>query len=378
MTMDLTFTDEQQAMRDLTRQILGDKLPPERLRQLESGDAPDVAREAWRALAAADLLGLGLPEDVGGGGYGFAEVCLLLEEVGLAVAPLPAYATLVLGALPIARFGTEAQRQAWLPGVIAGDVTLSAALAESGDDLPPAVPATVAEAAGDGFVLRGEKRFVPDAAGAAAILVPAALPDGSVAVFLVDPSADGVRLEALTTISGLPSSIVHLDGVAVTADDRLGGPATDGVEVVDWLLPRALAATCATQSGVCESALRITARYVSEREQFSVKLATFQGVSQRAADAYIDTELVRLTAWQAVWRLADGRDATEAVSIAKYFAAEAAHRVVHAAQHLHGGIGLDLDYPVHRTFRWAKELEARLGGGTRHLLQLGATLAATS
>lgn len=376
--MDLTFSDEQQAMRDLTRQILGDKLPPERLRQLEGGDAPEAARDTWRALAAADLLGLGLPEAFGGGGYGFAEVCLLLEEVGLAVAPLPAYATLVLGALPIARFGTDAQREAWLPGVIAGEVVLSAALAEPGDDLPLATPATVADAAGDGFVLRGEKRFVPDAASAARVLVPATLADGSVAVFLVDPSADGVRLEALATISGLPSFVVHLDGVTVTADDRLGGPSVNGDEVVEWLLPRALAATCVTQSGVCEMALRTTARYVSEREQFNVKLATFQGVSQRAADAYIDTELVRLTAWQAVWRLSDGRDATEAVSIAKFFAAEAAHRVVHAAQHLHGGIGLDLDYPVHRSFRWAKELEARLGGGTRHLLQLGASLAATS
>jgi alkylation response protein AidB-like acyl-CoA dehydrogenase len=116
---------------------------------------------------------------------------------------------------------------------------------------------------------------------------------------------------------------------------------------------------------------------VSQREQFNAKLATFQAVSQRTADAYVDTELVRLTAWQAAWQLANGVDAAEAISIAKFFTAEAAQRVVHAAQHLHGGIGLDLDYPVHRYFRWAKELELRLGGGVQHLAPLGAMLAAS-
>ncbi len=253
---------------------------------------------------------------------------------------------------------------------------MSGALTEPGDDLPPVIPATTATATADGFVLRGEKRFVPFGAQAAAVLVPATLADGGVAVFLVDPQSAGVRIEELATMTGVPSAVLHLDDVVVTPDDRLGGAEVNGAEVVAWLTRHAVAATCATQAGVCEAALRTTARYVSEREQFNAKLATFQAVSQRAADAYIDTELVRLTAWQAVWRVAEGRDADEALAIAKHFSSEAAHRVVHAAQHLHGGIGMDLDYPIHRCFRWAKEYEARLGASTPHLLRLGAALAA--
>src|SRR3546814_201236 len=130
-----------------------------------------------------------------------------------------------------------------------------------------------------------------------------------------------------------------------------------------------MAAACAMQTGVCEEALAITARYVSEREQFGARLGTFQAVGQRVADAYIDTEGIRLTALQAIWRLDAGVDASEELLTAKFWAGEGAQRVVHAAQHLHGGIGMDLDYPIHRYFRTAKVLELLFGGSTPSLLQ---------
>jgi alkylation response protein AidB-like acyl-CoA dehydrogenase len=135
-----------------------------------------------------------------------------------------------------------------------------------------------------------------------------------------------------------------------------------------------LAAICATQTGVCEEALAITARYVSEREQFGTKLGTFQAVGQRIADAYIDTEAIRLTALQAIWRLSVGLDADDELMVAKFWAADGGQRVVHAAQHLHGGIGVDTDYAIHRYFRWTKVLELTLGGASPSLLRLGASL----
>ena len=127
--------------------------------------------------------------------------------------------------------------------------------------------------------------------------------------------------------------------------------------------------------GVCEVALRLTADYTKTREQFDKPIATFQAVGQRAADAYIDTEAVRLTAWQAVWRIDEGLPAAKEVAIAKFWAADGGQRVVHAAQHLHGGIGVDRDYPLHRYFLWAKQLELTLGGATAQLLTLGEILA---
>jgi 3-oxocholest-4-en-26-oyl-CoA dehydrogenase beta subunit len=133
---------------------------------------------------------------------------------------------------------------------------------------------------------------------------------------------------------------------------------------------------CALAIGVCEEALRMTAEYTKTREQFDRPIATFQAVGQRAADSYIDTEAIRLTAWQAAWRISEGLPAAHEAAIAKFWAAEGGQRVVHAAVHLHGGIGVDKDYPLHRYFLLAKQIELTLGGTTPQLLKLGAMLAA--
>jgi alkylation response protein AidB-like acyl-CoA dehydrogenase len=127
---------------------------------------------------------------------------------------------------------------------------------------------------------------------------------------------------------------------------------------------------------VCAEALRLTAEYTKNREQFGKPIASFQAVGHRAADAYIDTETIRLTAWQACWRLGAGLPAKEEVAIAKFFAAYGGQRVVHAASHLHGGVGVDRDYPLCRYFLAAKQLELALGGATHQLLRLGKMIAA--
>ncbi|MBV9041405.1 MAG: acyl-CoA dehydrogenase, partial [Acidimicrobiia bacterium] len=153
------------------------------------------------------------------------------------------------------------------------------------------------------------------------------------------------------------------------------GDASQGAEITEWIVQRATAALCAIQLGVCEQALKMTAEYTSTREQFERPLAAFQAVAQRAADAYIDTEGVRLTAWQAVWRLAEGLPSADEIAVAKFWAAEGGQRVAHAAQHLHGGIGVDVDYPLHRYFLWAKQCELTLGSATPQLVKLGKSLA---
>jgi len=373
--MDFALSDEQAAIRDLAGQILADRLPPERLRELETSDADWFAADVWAELAKADLLGLCLPEAHGGGGYGAFELGLILEQVGRTVAPVPVWATLALGALPIAEFGTDAQQAELLPQVVDGSLILTAALSEGSVGLPPEVPATSAERTADGWVLTGTKRLVPAAHLAGRALVPARTGDGTSTVFLVDPGATGVAQERNTSMNGEPLTTLALDGVAVGEADVLG-EVDGGAQVVAWIVDRAIAGLCAVQAGVCEAALRTNATYTSRRKQFDTPIATFQAVAHRCANAYMDTEAIRLTAQQAAWRLDAGLPAAEELAVAKFWAAEGAERVVHAAQHLHGGIGVDLDYPVHRTFRWAKHVEMTLGGGTSHLQRLGAMLAA--
>jgi len=363
--MDFSFTPEQEALRELARRILDDHVTHDRLKAVEAH--PDwFDREAWQALAEARLLGVALPEDAGGSGLGLLELCLLLEQVGRAVAPVPVFPTLVLGALAIAEFGTVEQRRRWLPGVATGEVVLTAALVEPGADDPES-SATAAARDGASWRLDGVRTCVPAAHLAARVLVPARRADGTVGIFLMDPRGSGITLERQVATNREPQARLALDGAR-------GEPLPDAR--VGWLVERALIGLAAMQLGVSERALRLTAEYTVRREQFDRPIASFQAVHQRAADAYIDVEAIRLTAWQAAWRLATGLPAAAEVAVAKFWASEAAHRVVYAAQHLHGGIGVDIDYPLHRHYLWAKQIELTLGSGTRQLVRLGAELAA--
>jgi len=369
--MDFSFSEEQDAVKELAAQILDGQLGNDALKAFDQSGEPYDAG-TWAEFAKAGLLGIAVPESAGGAGLGFTAVALVLEQIGRTAAPIPYLPTVVLGALPVAKFGTDAQRDALLPGLVAGESLLTAALVEFG--AAPGQPSTTARPEGDGWRLDGSKLCVPIGLQASRILVAAATGEGTVGVFIVDPSAAGVSQEALITTTNQPETRLDLDGVFVGADDVLGDP-TAGAAIVEWMVQRATAAGCATAIGVCAEALRLTAEYTKTREQFDRPIATFQAVGQRAADAYIDTEAVRLTAWQAVWRLDQGLPATEAVAIAKFWTAEGGQRVVHAAQHLHGGMGVDRDYPLHRYFLWAKQIELTLGGGTQHLLELGKILA---
>jgi alkylation response protein AidB-like acyl-CoA dehydrogenase len=367
--VDFSFSEEQDAVRDLAAQILGERVTHERLKEFEAGTEL-VDRATWAELAKANLLGIALPADVGGSGLGFIEVCLLLEQVGRTAAPLPVLPTLVMGALPIAEFGSPEQRSRYLPAVVAGDLILTAALVEFGTTADR--PTTTARREGDNWRLTGVKICVPAGLSAGLVLVPARTGEDTVGVFLVDTEADGVSRDRQDTTTGRPEARLELKG---GPGELLGGPG-DGTAIVEWIVERATTGLCALAIGVCEEALRMTAEYTKTREQFERPIATFQAVGQRAADAYIDTEAVRLTAWQAAWRLSAGLPAAHEVAIAKFWASEGGQRVVHAASHLHGGVGVDKDYPLHRYFLLAKQIELTLGGTTPQLLKLGAMLAA--
>lgn len=369
--MDFSYSEEQDEIRALAARIFGDLATHERLKEVEATD-DRVDRRLWSELASAGLLGLGVPESVGGAGLGFLETCLVVEESGRAAAAVPLLATTVLGAAPVARFGSAELQQRWLPGVVAGDTVLTGALVETGGD--PARPSATARRAGDGWRLSGTKSNVPVGTLADAVVVSASGEDGP-ALFVVDRGADGVSTLRQDTTSGQLEAELVLDDVVVGPDAVLASAAS-GDAALRWLLDRASTAVCVQVAGACQAALKLTASYTSQREQFGKPVATFQAVGQRAADAYIDTEAVRLTAWQAAWRLDRGLAAAEEVAIAKFWADDGAQRVVHACQHLHGGVGVDRDYPLHRYYLMVKQLSLTLGGSTTSLLRLGDLLAA--
>lgn len=363
--MDFSFTEEQETVGKVARQLFEHRATPEHLSELESGGIRYDAA-LWSELASSDLLGIALPESVGGSGGGFLELGVLLAEVGFSVAPAPVYATLALGADTIARHGNSALQQRYLPGVVDGSTILTAALAEPGNS-DPTSPRTTARTDGGVWRLDGSKELVPAAQLAAAIVVSARSDEGP-GLFVVETGADGVNVTPVLTTNGEPFADVEFTGAV---GHRL--TEFDGTDIVVSLYVRALVALCAIQIGVTERALKLAASYTSEREQFGRPIGSFQAVQQRLADAFIDVEAIRWTTWHAAWLIAEGRPAVRDAAIAKFWAAEAGARVVASAQQVHGGMGIDVTYPLSRYFLWAKQIELALGSASQQLARLGTT-----
>ncbi len=396
--MDFSPSEAQTEIASLARKILterGSTVP---------GGRGSAARQ-WSDLAAAGVLAAGLPEPLGGAGLGFLEQCSVLAEAGRAVSPVPYLASIVLGADAIAAFGRADQQRRWAAPAGAGAAVLTAALAEE-DNADPASPSARAERASgsaaertsrsagdttDCWRLSGVKTAVPALPRADLVLVPATVAAGhagdgagEVLVFLVEPSDPGVGIapQELTDSAGDAAAAdagrLVLDGVLVDGSRVLGSPGQRG-DVASWLAARCTVGMCATQAGVVARALELTAQYARTREQFGRPIGSFQAVAQRLADAYTDVEAVWLTMWQAAWLLAtrphDDPEVAAAVATAKFWAADAGHRVAHTAVHVHGGTGIDASYVLHRYFTAAKRAEFALGGATEQLRRLGDLIA---
>jgi len=334
--MDFNLDGTQQSLRDLARQVFTEHATHDRLKELEAG-GQSFDSDLWSALDGSGITSLGTDA-------GFIEQCVVLIEQGRTVAPVPLWSHLI---------GSEAA------GSTEGIVTL--ALDEPGADDAFAI-ATRADKRDGSWILNGEKVGVPALEQASKIVVSASTSEGS-AVFLT--SATDLEREARIATTQIPVFAVRFSET----------PAEEINFEFLALAQRATVALCALGVGVAERALELTAAYTSERKQFDRPLGTFQAVQQRAADAYIDVQAMRWTMWQAAWRLEEGLDAEREVSIAKFWAAEGGQRVVSAAQHLHGGMGSDIDYPLFRYTLWAKDIELSFGAATPTLARMGAELA---
>lgn len=374
--MNFDLSEEQQVVADLAEQIFASQSTTERVKSTERTDGFD--HELWRQLAQSGIQALCVPEDRGGSGFGPVELSLALMAQGRHVALVPLWTTGV-AALAISDFGT-AEQHALLSAVADGSRILTIALAEFGanDVLRPSVRATIE---GDRVRIVGTKPAVPFADRADLALVSVTLNESAPAIALVPLDSSGVVRTSVSTTNHEPHAHLDLDcTLPVTA---LLGHATDGStghdgrEVVRSVFEHSIVALASIQVGVAEGALALTATHLSTRRQFGKPLAAFQATTQRAADGYITTEAMRVTALNAAWRLGEGFDARRDVAVAAYWASEGAPQVVTAAQHLHGGIGADIDYPVHRFFLWGIQLANLLGSASSHLARLGNLIART-
>lgn len=369
--MDFGLSDIQEQLQGLARKILDDAVSAASLAAYDEYRAARFDRKLWQTLLDAGLPGAAVAEEYGGLGLGFMELGLFIEELGRSVAPVPVLAHCVSALLPLQKFAPVAMRERILPAATRGELLLTG---DFWTGLSSADTTRVqARQQDDTLILDGECDAVPFAREADWLLLPVRR-DGAIAVVLLDTGAAGVSLTDLRMTHFEPHCRVVLAAVSVPAADVV--MASAGEELVTWTRERCAASLCAQQLGAADHALRMAAGYTSERQQFGVPIATFQAVGHRLADCYIDVECLRLCSWQALSLLSDEQPATTEVQIAKIWAGDVGHRVSYACQHVHGGTGIDRDYPLWRYCLWLRYNEMALGSSGAQAAALGLRLAA--
>ncbi len=369
--MDFNVSEDLGSVKQLAAQILADFTSVEQLTMVEQKPAR-IDRKLWRALAEAGLLGVDIAEQRGGMGMGFFALTLLCEEAGRCVAPAPVVPVLVCAAGTLERFAGDPQRERWCAAIADGSALVTAALEEYNND-DPARPDCRAVPDGTGYVLSGTKICVSMARESARILVSARGDEGLV-VALVDPGASGVTLNEQLVTSGETGHELVLDRVAIDGSDVVA-TGEQAEAAMRWARQATRTALSAMAVGLCDRMMRMTGSYTSEREQFGRAIATFQAVSHRVADCYIDTECLRLVTQRAASLIDRGEDAEEASTIAKIWCGDATHRVSQASQHCHGGTGVDRDYPLFRYCLQARQVELTAGSSARLTEELGRQIA---
>ncbi|MFD7434944.1 acyl-CoA dehydrogenase family protein [Streptomyces sp. NPDC059861] len=374
--MDFTFTEVQQAAAEAARGVFADVAPdavpsPTLTR---GAVADDFDRALWGRLADADLLGLLLDPDHGGAGLDAIALCLVLREAGKVLARVPLLESSAALATVQAHGGPEL-KSAVLERAGRGEVVLTVAAQGRTGGHDPAERAVTARRDGDGWVLDGVQTAVPWAYDADFTVVPAHTDADRTVLALVPRGHEGAEPAEQFATTGERLGELRLESARVP--ERYLIEAEGAWERLRELLATG---TCALALGLGERVLRMTAEYTGKREQFGHPVATFQAVAVQAADRYIDLQAMEATLWQAAWRISSGAPgalpAAGDVAVAKIWAAEGVRRVVQTAQHLHGGFGADVDYPLHRYHAWAKHLELSLGPAAAHEEALGDLLAA--
>ncbi|WP_433546641.1 acyl-CoA dehydrogenase family protein [Streptomyces sp. CA-294286] len=373
--MDFTFTEEQQAATEAARAVFSkatpDAVPSPAL--VEGAVADDFDRPLWAKLAQADLLSLLLAPAYGGAGLDPVALCLVLRESAKVLARVPLLETSAV-ALAVQRYGAPELAGSVLPSAGRGELVLTAAVhGRTGHD-PAQLAVTARRTDGADWVLDGVQTAVPWAQQADLVAVPAHTGAGRPVLALVPRTRTGVTLADQVSTSGERLAEIRLDAVRVRAHEVITEAGAG-----EWLRTLLVVGTCAQALGLGEQVLAMTADYTSQREQFGFPVATFQAVAVQAADRYIDLRAMEATLWQAAWRLGTGAEGALPlagdVAVAKTWASDGVRRTVQTAQHLHGGVGADTDYPLHRYHAWAKQLELSLGPAAAHEEALGDLLA---
>jgi alkylation response protein AidB-like acyl-CoA dehydrogenase len=357
------LNDEQKMLSRTARELIRERAPAARLRTFrDSKDAIGFSREVWKQMAELGWLGLQIPEEHGGLGLGFFDLCVLLEESGRELMPEPFVSTLLLGTQTLLLGGTDAQKKVLLPGIAAGETLVSVGYEEA----PSGGGTMVARESKTGFELHGEKIQVLDGHLADRIIVSAATSNQALTLFVIDPSCSGATVTRQFRLDGLNAAIVRLDGVSVTRD-AIVGQVDAGGQLLQAVLDRASTGLAAQMLGAAEQAFSDTVEYIKEREQFGVPIGSFQALQHRAVSVYIDIELTRSVVLAASRAIDSApHEVPRLASLAKAMASETFVHATKEAIQMHGGIGVTDEHDIGLYFKRAHAAYVMLGMPSQH------------
>ncbi len=370
--MQLVLTEDQELLAKTAADFVKEHSPVARMRALRDANDPDgFSRPLWKQMAELGWVGVPFPEQFGGAEMGLAELAVVLEELGRALAPEPFLSTVLLGGQAVLLAGNEAQRKTWLEDVVNGEKFLALAQQERGSRFDLHRVATKAEQDGDGYRLNGEKIAVLDGGVADAIVVVARTSGSEddrsgITLFLVPADASGLRVEKQSRVDSRGAAIVHLDDCAVGADAVLG-TVGEGLATLEDVADRATVGLCAEMLGSMSDAFERTLDYLKNRLQFGVPIGSFQALKHRAAECFIQVELCRSAVMAAARAVDEGNpEASKLVSLAKARCSDAGMLVANEAVQMHGGVGMTDEYEIGFFLKRARVAELTLGDAAWH------------
>jgi len=348
--MDFTLNEEQEMLKKSVRDFLATKCPKSYVKQMET-DEKGYAPELWQEMAGLGWQGLVLPEKYGGSGMKFLDLAVLIEEMGRACLPGPFFSTVVLAAMALQEAGNDAQQEKYLSGIASGKTVITLALNEKDARYAASAIKLRATNGKDGYILNGTKMFVPDANVADYIIVVARTgetvnPERGITLFIVDAKSTGITTTVLKTIARDKLCEVNFRNVKVPRENVLGDVGR-GWTTVRKTIERAAAAKCCDTVGVLQRVLEMTLDYTKERKQFDKPIGSFQVIQHYMAEIATDVDASRFSAYQAAWRLSEGKSSVREIAIARAWLADAYERIITKSHQIHGAIGVTIDHDLH-------------------------------
>ncbi len=375
--MDYSIGKEQEMLRKSAREFFEKECPKDKVRELKT-DPKAYDSKMWKKMVKLGFQGLVIPEEFGGMDGDFVELTLFMEEVGHNIVPMPYYSTVVLCALPLIRYGRDAQKEAYLPGIAEkGDIwTLAQTEAKATNDASEIQLS--AKADGDQFILNGTKLFVPYAHAAKMMLVAARTTEGEnpqegITLFVVDPKSDGISIETIPTVAKDGRCEVVFDNVKVAQADILGA-FDEGWDILDDIQQKGALLKAAEMSGGAQAAFEIVLDYCKERKQFDKPIGQYQGVQFRLVDMKTALDGLKYIVWKAAWHMADGVPSRLLNSAAKAKANEVYDNIGHYGIYLHGAIGWTEEMDIGLYHLRTRSMTFDCGGTDLHLENIACEL----